>query len=48
MVLSEKMLGLLFNASVVSDSLQPQGLQHARLLCPSPIPELAQTHVHQV
>ena len=24
----------LFNQSVVSDSLQPHGLQHARLLCP--------------
>ena len=27
---------LLFNHSVVSDSLQPHGLQHARLPCPSP------------
>ena len=26
---------LLFSHSVVSDSLQPQGLQHARLPCPS-------------
>ena len=26
---------LLFSHSVVSDSLQPYGLQHARLLCPS-------------
>ena len=26
---------LLFSCSVVSDSLQPQGLQHARLPCPS-------------
>ena len=34
--------------SVVSDSLRPQGLQHARLPCPSPPPELAQTHVHRV
>ena len=32
----------------MSDSLQPCGLQHARLPCPSPTPELAQTHVHQV
>ena len=24
--------------SVVSDSLQPHGLQHARLACPSPTP----------
>ena len=27
-----------FSCSVVSDSLQPQGLQHARLSCPSPTP----------
>ena len=27
-----------FSRSVMSDSLQPQGLQHARLPCPSPIP----------
>ena len=27
-----------FSCSVVSDSLQPHGLQHARLPCPSPIP----------
>ena len=27
-----------FSCSVVSDSLQPRGLQHARLLCPSPTP----------
>ena len=26
---------LLFSCSVVSDSLRPHGLQHARLLCPS-------------
>ena len=29
---------LLFGHSVVSDSLQPHGLQDARLLCPSPSP----------
>ena len=29
---------LLFSCSVVSDSLCPQGLQHARLPCPSPSP----------
>ena len=34
--------------SVLSDSLQPHGLQHARLPCPLPTPELTQTHVHQV
>ena len=27
-----------FNCSVVSDSLQPHGLQHLRLPCPSPTP----------
>ena len=27
-----------FSCSVVSDSLQPHGLQHARLSCSSPIP----------
>ena len=30
---------LLFSRSVVSDSLQPHGLQHARFPCPSPSPE---------
>ena len=34
-----------FSRSLVSDSLWPHGLQHARLPCPSPN---AQTHVHQV
>ena len=29
---------LLFSGSVVSNSLQPHGLQHARPPCPSPIP----------
>ena len=28
-----------FSCSVVSDSLQPYGMQHARLPCPSPTPE---------
>ena len=31
--------------SVMSDSLRPHGLQHARPSCPSPTLELAQTHV---
>ena len=31
---------LLFSRSVMSDSLQPHGLQHARLPCPSPSPEI--------
>ena len=32
------LLLLLFSCSVVSNSLQPHGLQHARLPCPSPTP----------
>ena len=35
---TEKQLHSQFSCSVVSDSLQPQGLQHARLPCPSPVP----------
>ena len=31
---------LLFSHSVVSDSLQPHGLQHARFPCPSPSPRV--------
>ena len=37
-----------FNRSVMSNSLRPHGLQHARPPCPSQLPELAQTHVHWV
>ena len=33
-----RMLLLLFSHSVMSDSLRPHGLQHARLPCPSPTP----------
>ena len=29
----------------MSDSLRPHGLQHTRLPCPSPTPEVTQTHV---
>ena len=32
----------------MSNSLRPHGLQHTRIPCPSPTPEFAQTHVHQV
>ena len=35
-----------FSHSVVSYSLWPHGLQHTRLPCPSPTPELDQTHIH--
>ena len=41
----------MFQFSSVAQScltLQPHGLQHARLPCPSPLPELAQTQVHWV
>ena len=39
---------LLFSHSVMSDSLQPHGLQHTRLPVLHHLPELAQTHVHWV
>ena len=32
------LLSVQFSLSVMSDSLPPHGLQHARLLCPSPTP----------
>ena len=34
--------------SVVSNSLQPHGLQHTRLPCPSPSPRATQTYVPRV
>ena len=37
-----------FSRSVVSDSLQPHRLQHARPPCDHQIPESTQTHVHLV
>ena len=37
-----------FSHSVMSDSLQPQELQHTRSPCPSPLSGSTQTHVHQV
>ena len=37
-----------FSHSIMSDSLQTHRLQHARPPCPSPIPGVAQTHVHWV
>ena len=36
------------NHSVLSDSRQPYGLQHTRHPCHHQLPELTQTHVHQV
>ena len=37
-----------FSLSVVSDSLRPYELQHARPPCPSELLEFTQTHVHRV
>ena len=37
-----------FSHSVMSDSLQPHGLQQPRLPCPSHLLELAHIHVHWV
>jgi len=37
-----------FSHSVLSDTLQPHGLQHARLACPSLTLGASQTHVHWV
>ena len=37
-----------FSCSVVSDSLRPHELQHARPPCSSPSPEFTQIHVHRV
>ena len=37
-----------FSRSVVSDSLRPHESQHARPPCPSPTPELTDTHVYRV
>ena len=38
-------LSIQFSHSVVCDSLQTHGWQHARPPCPSPTPEFTQTHV---
>ena len=37
-MVSRLIVMLLFSCSVMSDSLTPHGLQHARLPCPSPSP----------
>jgi len=37
-----------FSHSVISNSLWPHGLQHARPPCPSQLPEFTQTHVYWV
>ena len=46
-LLSPSKIMVQFSHSVMSDSLWPHRLQHARLPCPSQLPELAQTHVHR-
>ena len=44
-----KMGSVQFSHSVVSNCLQPHGLQHARLLCPSPTPRAySNSNVHLV
>ena len=50
-VLSQTVVGrllLLYSCSVMSDSLRPHGLQHARLPVLHHLPELVQTHVYWV
>ena len=47
-ITNRSLISVQFSLSAVSDSLWPHGLQHARLLCPSPmLPEHSQTHVHR-
>ena len=41
------MLLLLFSHSVVSDSVWPHGLQHARFSCPSSSPGVCSNHLHE-
>ena len=45
---SRQALLVQFSHSVISNSLRPHGLQHARLPCPSPTPRDHSTHVHRV
>ena len=42
------LLSLLFSCQVMSDSLQPQGLQHTSLPVPYHLPEFSQVHVHWI
>ena len=37
-IFKDSRMVVVLSSSVVSDSLRPCGLQHARLLCPSPSP----------
>ena len=43
-----QVISVQFSCSVVFNSLHPHQLQHARVPCPSPTLQLAQTHAHQV
>ena len=47
-VLHSSISSVQFSRSVVSDTLRPHELQHARPSCSSPIPGVHQTHVHRV
>ena len=44
----ENVASIQFSHSVMSDSLQPHGLQHTRPPCPSPATEFTHTHVYWV
>ena len=46
--LFKALLLLLFSCQVMSDSLRPHGLQHARPPVPHHLPEFAQVHVHWI
>ena len=37
-----------FSCSVMSDSLQPHGMQHTRLSCPLPTPRACSNYVHRI
>ena len=45
-LVESSILVVMFSHSVVENSLQPHGMQHTIFPCPSPFPELAQTHIH--
>ena len=48
LILTTQFSSVQFSCSVVSDSLQPHGLQHSGSSCPSPTPRVTQIHVHWV
>ena len=47
-MLSGSISSVQFSHSVMSDSLQPHGLQHARVPVHHQLPEPTQTHVHHI